>query len=77
MDLIVCHSLLARSSFCGLLVLPLAEPSLLGISVFQYYSNNVTLQTPASETAFPWRDIQVRWLVVSQSFRDLMRIDRY
>jgi fumiquinazoline A oxidase len=38
-----------------------ATPSFQGISVFQYYSNKVTLQTPASETAFPWRDIQVWW----------------
>lgn len=38
-----------------------ATPDFYGISVFQYYSNEVTLQTPASETAFPWRDIQVWW----------------
>ncbi|KAL4905450.1 hypothetical protein BDW74DRAFT_185017 [Aspergillus multicolor] len=37
-------------------------PSFNGESVFQYYSNQATLQTPASETAFPWRDIQVWWL---------------
>lgn len=38
-----------------------ANPDFQGISVFQYYSNRVTLQTPTSETAFPWRDIQVWW----------------
>lgn len=38
-----------------------ANPSFEGESVFQYYSNDVTRQTPVSETAFPWRDIQVWW----------------
>ncbi|KAI0377215.1 hypothetical protein F5Y04DRAFT_273242 [Hypomontagnella monticulosa] len=43
-----------------------ANPDFQGISVFQYYSNKVTLQTPASETAFPWRDVQIWWLTQDQ-----------
>lgn len=54
-----------------------ATPAFSGISIFQYYSNKVTLQTPASETAFPWRDIQVWWSVVPQPFCDLMKLDHF
>lgn len=32
-----------------------------GFLVFQRYSNEVLLQTPINETAYPWRDIKMHW----------------
>ncbi|KAJ5272902.1 hypothetical protein N7478_008027 [Penicillium angulare] len=51
-----------EAHFADLVAFYKANPSFEGESVFQYYSNDVTRQTPQSETAFPWRDIQVWWL---------------
>lgn len=50
-----------EAHFADMTAFYIANPSFQGISVFQYYSNKATLRTPASETAFPWRDIQVWW----------------
>jgi FAD/FMN-containing dehydrogenase len=50
-----------ESHFADITAFYKANPAFKGESVLQYYSNEVTLQTPVSETAFPWRDIQVWW----------------
>ncbi|KAJ5826944.1 hypothetical protein N7447_003707 [Penicillium robsamsonii] len=50
-----------ETHFADLMAFYKANPAFEGESIFQYYSNKVTLQTPASETAFPWRDVQVWW----------------
>ncbi|KAJ5382602.1 hypothetical protein N7517_000513 [Penicillium concentricum] len=55
-----------EAHFADLTAFYKAYPAFQGESVLQYYSNKVTLQTPASETAFPWRDIQVWWLTQNE-----------
>ncbi|KAK0757781.1 hypothetical protein N5P37_009797 [Trichoderma harzianum] len=55
-----------EAHFADMTAFYITNPSFAGISVFQYYSNKQTLKTPASETVFPWRDIQVWWLTQNQ-----------
>ncbi|KAK4064093.1 CAZyme family AA7 [Trichoderma aggressivum f. europaeum] len=55
-----------EAHFADMAAFYISNPSFAGISVFQYYSNKKTLQTPASETVFPWRDIQIWWLTQNQ-----------
>ena len=52
-----------QAVFAQLVAFNIANPNTyIGQSVFQRYDNRLQLQTPASETVYPWRDIKSFWL---------------